>query len=936
MRYLIVFLFLVGFTEAQTFNVRGFVIDKADTTSLIGVPVILKSKQDTSKKQMAMTDLDGKFEFQNQEVGDYIVEIAYLGYKKFSKEIKLIDKQVFVRAKLETDAKLLKDVDINATQTRVTLKGDTTEINAGAYKVNQDANVEDLVKKMPGIVVENGVVKAQGEDVKKVLIDGKEFFGDDASMALKNLPAEVVDKIQILDKLSDQAQFTGFNDGNTIKTINIVTKRGMNNGTFGKVYAGYGTDERFNTGGNLNYFKGDRKITILGMSNNINQQNFSSQDLLGVAQSSSGGNGRKNSGAIGGMGKGGDPTANFISGQQAGVSTTHSAGINYADQWGKKVKFTGSYFFTGSDNDNASLINRTYFLSKNSNQLYNENNTSGSTNYNHRINIRTEITFDTLNTLFITPQIGFQTNKSNSTVIGANTYADGEKINTLDNKTNTKTIGYNGKANALWMHKFLKPRRTISIDAGVAINDKTGRSNLNTLANYYSSINDSTNNLNQLTATAAYGNTYSTSVTYTEPIKQKGQLYISYSPSYTLNNSDKRTNQYDSIAYSYTQLDTLLTNTFENTIITHKPGLGFRVRGEKLMVNIGADFQSLNLVGNQLFPNVATVNKTFLSVLPKVMTRIRWTKEKQLRVFYSTSTQVPSVTQLQNVVDNSNPMSLSIGNANLKQQYVHSLVFRYNYTNATSGKSFFVFINGIATNNYIANSTTIATGDTLIDNLVYLQRGAQLSKSVNLQDNYTIRSLITYGFPFKKIKCNINVNGGLNYTHSPGLINNVLNYSDSYNLTGGLVVSSNISEKIDFSVSYTPNYTIVNNSIQTSLNSNYYIGLAAAKITVMPWKGLVLNTEATNYNYLGLTGALNQNITLWNVAVGYKFLKNNAAELRLSVFDILSQNTSITRNVTETYIEDVQTKILQQYFMLTFTYNFKVFGEKKKGEKKSD
>lgn len=183
------------------------------------------------------------------------------------------------------------------------------------------------------------------------------------------------------------------------------------------------------------------------------------------------------------------------------------------------------------------------------------------------------------------------------------------------------------------MHKFTKPRRTISIDGGVAINDKTGNSNLYSLANYYSSINDSTNNINQLTASSTIGNTFSSSITYTEPIKEKGQLYISYAPSYTLNNSDKRTNQYDSIAYSYSRLDTLLTNTFENTIITHRPGLGFRRRSERLMVNIGADFQSLNLVGNQLFPNVATMNKTFISVLPKVMTRMRWTKEKEMRIF---------------------------------------------------------------------------------------------------------------------------------------------------------------------------------------------------------------------------------------------------------------------------------------------------------------
>lgn len=930
LKYTLILLFSFSIVKAQTFDIKGFVIDKKDTTSLVGVPVVLKASTDTTNVSVATTNELGRFVFSSKQQGDYILEISFIGYKKYHKTISVIDKNVFTRIKLETETKQLQEVDINATQTRVTLKGDTTEINAGAYKVNQDATVEDLVKKMPGITVENGTVKAQGEDVKKVLIDGKEYFGDDATAAIKNLPAEIVDKIQVFDKLSDQAQFTGFNDGNTTKTINVVTKRGMSNGTFGKVYGGYGTDSRYNAGGNYNYFKGDRKISILGLSNNINQQNFSSQDLLGVAQSSSGGGGKRGGG---GMGRGMqmDPTSNFLSGQQSGINTTHSAGINYSDQWYKKIKLTGSYFFNTSANESESSTHRNYFLSKAVNQLYNEESNYDALNYNHRVNARVEYTIDTLNTLFFTPQFNFQNNKNNSGLIGINNYISGEKINSLNNESSNKNKGYNGKANLLWMHKFSKQRRTISIDGGVSLNQKTGGSNLHSSSMYFYGALDSTININQLTATTSYGNTYSATITYTEPIKKTGQFYVSYAPSYTLNNSDKRTNQYDSVLYSYTIVDTLLSNAFENTILTNKSGLGYRIRSEKLMINLGADYQNLILSGNQQFPINASLVKTFHSVLPKVMMRIKFSKEKEMRLHYTTNTQVPSVSQLQNVVDNSNPMSLSVGNPDLKQQYVNNIVYRFNYTGAESGRSFFVLINGSVTTNYIANSTSIAIRDTFI-NGVLLQRGAQLSKPVNLEDNYTARSLFTYGFPVKKIKSNVNINAGLNYTHSPGLINATLNYADSYTITGGLILSSNISEKIDFNLSYTPNYTIVKNSIQSSLNNNYYIGLASAKLTLMPWKGLVLATEASNYNYLGLTSTFNQNITLWNAALGYKFLKNNAADIRISVFDVLKQNTSISRNITETYIEDVNTKIIQQYYMLTFTYNFKVFGDAKKKE----
>ncbi len=276
--FLFIFLFFSFSIYAQQFNIEGITTDKSDSSALPGVSVLLKNKIDSSLIKAISTNGTGNFNFENIESGEYLLEGILMGYKKFSRNIQVPGKRNFYRIKLTPDTKILNTVDVNAIQNRVTLKGDTAEINAGSYKVNTDATVEDLVKKMPGITSENGTIKAQGEEVKKVLIDGKEFYGDDANAALKNLPAEIVEKIQVFDKLSDQAQFTGFNDGNTTKTLNIVTKRGMSNGEFGKFYAGAGTDERFNSGLNYNHFSGNQKITVLGMFNNINQQNFSADD----------------------------------------------------------------------------------------------------------------------------------------------------------------------------------------------------------------------------------------------------------------------------------------------------------------------------------------------------------------------------------------------------------------------------------------------------------------------------------------------------------------------------------------------------------------------------------------------------------------------------------------------------------------------------------
>lgn len=923
MRFLVFLILSFSLTlssKAQTFSVTGSVIDKKDTTSLIGVAVGLVSKSDSSIIKWAITDMDGLYEINDIAIGEYIFKVNYLGYKPYLRNVSIVAKDIKINVKLDQDAKLLKDVDITSTQVRSTQKGDTSEINANAFKVNTDANVEDLVKKMPGITVENGVVKAQGEDVKKVLIDGKEFFGDDAAMAMKNLPAEIVDKIQIFDKLSDQSQFTGFNDGNTSKTINIVTKKGMNNGTFGKVYAGYGTDQRYQAGGNLNYFKGDRKISVLGLTNNINQQNFSSQDLLGVSQSSSGG-GRRG----GGMGRAPDPTSNFMSGQQGGISATNAFGINYTDVWAKKVKISGSYFFNNTNNENESIINRTFFLSQEGGQTYNETSTSESNNFNHRANARLEYTIDTMNTIFFTPQISFQNNRSKSNLKGLTSYGEAGLISALTNASDAKSEGFNTNNNLLYMHKFKKERRTISVNAGFQMNDKNGRSNLYSTSVYYTA-SDTGEVVDQKTNTASDGYTASGSLSYTEPVKKSGQLTFNYSPSYNRNNSDKTTNQMDTLTDTYSIMDTVLTNRFNNLVITQKGGIAYRIRKEKAMFNIGADYQNVNLQGTQIFPYQTVVNKTFDNILPKIVFRYRFAKTQDIRIMYTTNTQVPSVTQLQNVIDNSNPQYLSSGNSDLKQQLTHTFNTRYNRSNPDKGRTLFLWINGAYTQNYITNSTFIAYQDTAITEDVVLSRGSQLSKPVNLQNYYSAKSLVTYGFPVKRIKCNMNLTAGFNYQNSPGLINNMVNYATNYNMNAGLVLSSNISEKIDFTVSYIPNYTIVENTLQKSANNNYYIGMASAKVNVMPWKGLVLSSEATHSNYVGLSSTFNQSFLLWNAGVGYKFLKNKAAELRLSVFDILSQNNSVARNITETYVEDVQTKILKQYFMLTFTYNFKKFG----------
>lgn len=942
---LLCLLILIGsaFTlQAQTFTISGKVADPNSTEPLIGVSVALLQARDSTPVTGASTDVDGNFQITNVANGFYKLRITYIGYQKLDRMVRVTGQDVPLGTlELEQTSTVLRDVTVEGTQIRAQQKGDTTEFNAGAFKTNRDATAEELVQKMPGVTVENGAVKAQGEDVKRVTIDGREFFGDDATMALRNLPAEVIDKIQVFDRQSDQAQFTGFNDGNTEKALNIVTRGGVLKGQFGKLYAGYGTEERYATGGNFNIFDGDTRISIVGLSNNINQQNFSSQDLLGVTAASSnqrggfqgGGGGGGPRGGGGGGAQGGRPggfdggaAGNFLVGQQGGINATNSLGLNYSDNWGKKIKVSSSYFFNNSNNTSDSRLQREYFLSEGVNQFYNENNNAESHNYNHRFSARLEYTIDSSNSIILTPRLSFQDNNSKSLLSGINSLANNDLLNKTENNRNSNNNGYNLNNEILWRHRFNKNGRTFSFSLNTSFNDRTGVTDQVSKSEFYTFNIDSTQLIDQRSNTASDGYTASPNLTYTEPLGKNGQLSFTYNPSYNKSNSERLTNRFDETTNAYSQVDSVLSNRFDNETTTQRGGAGYRFRlANNSNFNIGVNYQNVQLNSNQTFPRELSVRKSFDNLLPTAMLDLRPSRNQNLRIFYRTFTQTPSINQLQNVIDNSNPLLLSVGNANLQQQYTHSVSTRYNSTNPQRGTTFFGVLSANFVNNYITNATLIAARDTLLQEDVTLYRGAQLSQPVNLNGYWNFRSFFTYGVPVKMLKSNLNVNAGFTYTLSPGLINNAKNEANTYNVNGGLVLSSNISEKLDFTVAYSANYNIVENTLQPELNNNYYYQNTSARFNWLPWKSLVLNTDLTHTLYTGLGADFNQNFLLWNAAIGYKFLKNKVGEVRLTAFDLLKQNNSFTRTVTESYVEDNVTNVLTQYFMLTFTYNIRNF-----------
>ena len=938
----ILFLTILNINTLKAQTIKGSLKDEDDNTPLSGATVNLLNLPDSSVAYTVVSNKSGGFIFENIAPKSYILSVSSIGYADIKIPLTLKDTSLELSALLvPKESKVLKSVTVVTTAPPVKQKQDTVEYAANSFKVNPDANAEDLIKKMPGVTVDKGTVTAQGETVKKVTVDGRDFFGDDATAALRNMPSEVIDKIQIFDKLSDQAAFTGFDDGSSTKAINIVTKVNMRNGQFGRVYAGYGTDDRYSAGGNISFFKGNRRISLVGLVNNINQQNFSSQDLLGVTSSQNRGGGGNRGGSGGGQRGGGGGfqggggaggfggnAGNFLVGAQSGISKTNAFGLNYSDLWSKKLTVTGSYFFNNSNTPNTQIITQQYFNpDPDSVRFYKENNQTSSNNYNNRANLRLEYKIDSSNTLIITPNLNFQNNTSASTVYGANSFASGQLISETHNQVNTKSDGYNISNGILFRHAFSKKGRTISFNMNTSINKKDANTYVRSQNQYYKSILNHSDSLNQFSDVHNTGNQVSFNIAYTEPVGKKAQVQLNYNPSFSTSNADQETFKYDYSNAKYSFLDTSLSNKFKNHFNTQNGGITYRYGDRDNQFSAGVSYQYATLNSDEQFPFSTAVHKTFSNLLPNMMARIKLSPKSNIRLMYRTSTNPPSITQLQNVINNTNPFFLTTGNPDLKQQYTNSFITRYTYTNTSKGQSFFGNLFVQTNKDYVANATFTASKDSVLSSSDTLFKGSQISKPVNLNGYLSARSFFTYGMPLKFIKSNLNWNAGISYIKTPGLINNVNNISKALNYNLGAVLSSNISQYVDFTVSYAANINTVKNSIQPNLNNNYFTQSAGLQANLLTKQGWFLQNDITNQSYHGLTDGFNQNYWLWNAGIGKKFLKGQNGELKLSVFDLLKQNRSITRNTTETYIEDVQNQVLQQYFMLTFTYKLKNFGK---------
>lgn len=926
---------------AQATSLRGRFHDPAANAPVAGVAVKLTNLADTSDVRRTTSAEDGSFKFTGTGVHSYRLDAVRMGFAPLKQIVRLTkpDQDLGTLA-LSTESVPVRGITVTESPAPAIQKADTTEFRASAVKVNKDATAEDLVQKLPGVTLENGQVKSQGEAVQQVLVNGRPFFGSDPTAGLRNLPAEVVDRIQVYDRQSDQAEFSGFDDGQSQKTMNFILRN--RKAQFGKVYAGGGDQGLYQSGGNASVVRGTTRLTAIAMSNNVNQKNFSPQDLFGaLAGGGAGGGGPRimmfgggagmrppgggggNFMRMGGGGLGGsfDPSSFFVN-PSGGLSTTNAGGLNYVTDLGKHLNFSASAFLNGADTDNRQTLSREYLPPQDSLAAYDQLGTTRTRSGNQRFDSRLEWTVDSLNSVIVQPRLYFQGTDTRSLGDATNSAIDGSQLSASSSRA-SELVGGNNLSNRLTLrHRFAKRGRNVSADLNAGHTVRNGDSEQYSLSEYDQGATTTLDTLDQRTHSATTTNSLSARIAFTEPLVPGLQAQLIYNPSLTRSDADARARHLDPLAGTYSIPDTALSNSYRNRNTQQNGGLAMLfTRGTwRLLGN--ASFQRTRLHSDQTFPAVLTIDRAFDDFLPSVTLSGTTANRRNLRLAYSTSTSNPSIGQLQNVVNNSNPLSLSSGNPDLRPTYTHSVSLRVSEADPAKSKSRFLFLNVSRTSNTIGNSTFTALRDTTVQG-TFVPRGTQLTTPANLGESWNANLFGVYSRPTPWLKSIVSLNAGGSFTRTPSRLNGLTTVGSNGSVRAGSVLASNISPNLDFTLSYQGNYNITRSTRSTSNSGDYYSHTLGLRFNAVVGPGVVIREEVNHNLQSGVPSAYGQNVVLWNTSLGKKFTKSQNAELRVTATDALKQNRSVNRNTTETYVQDTRDQALGRYVQAVLTYNFK-------------
>ncbi|MDR3285899.1 MAG: outer membrane beta-barrel protein [Prevotellaceae bacterium] len=881
-------LFLGFYASAQT-NITGVLTDGEE--SLPMATVMLHSMPDTVLIKGISTDENGNFTIKDVAKGTYMIKVSYIGYDDFSKKI-YIDgtaKEFKLGNIVLKGGIVLQGASVVGKATAVTIKGDTVEYNPNAYKLQDNAVIEDLLKKLPGVQVDkDGTITAGGKEVSKVLLGGKEFFANDPTLATKNVPVKIVEKVQVLDRKSEQERLTGISDGQEETVINLEIKKGQQQGWMGNINSGLGRDIKNEAGNKLrldesafvNRMTSNSRFTLISNFNNTN------------------------------TGRGGRNTF----GGTSGNTSAGMGGLDIASYATDKLTIEGNGYFTYRNTNVESSSNTETFLKNDAQQdsSFSRNSSSSSDTYNRNYNSNVRFTYkpNEYNTFIFRPQGSLSHSDSYRTSSSETFGGDFDSVNTnmQHNRTENKTISYGAELN--YSHKFKTPGRNLSFELQYTGSDTKGYTKSDSRTRYVKT--DSVLNLDQLSNNNSNSVTYRFDASYVEPLSKNNFLQFRYS--YSANNRDQKTDTYNNNGGSYTDFDSTYSNSYENKYINQQIHVSFKRTSEKYNFQVGVNVnpQSSQSIRTRYETGQQTEQERNVTNFgPMAQFQYNFTKSHNIRIDYNTRTGQPSLTQLDPWIDRTNPLMISFGNENLKPSFTHSMDVRYNLNNRTKMRTLMVRLRGSMTQNSIVSKSTFDTA------------GIQERSYDNVNGVWSLGSDVTVNFPIStsfqltsssrmQLSQNVSLNNGLkNKTQYNRYIPNL-----------GVQFSTLF---MDLGLGGTITFTSTKNSLASTNNQNIRDYDVNAWTTVYLPLSFTFVSDISFKTGSGYAAGYDVSQVVWNAGIE-KSIMNNKGTLKFSVNDILRDKKNITYSATDNYIQQSLTNTLNCYFIVSFTYRFNVFG----------
>lgn len=892
----------MAFAQQSGVNVTGSVVEQGSDTPIEQATVRLLNVKDSAMVRGVVSARNGSFTLKNVKKGSYLLHITFIGYDPLYQPLQITGKKNPVnvgKLELSDGAIELGEAVVIGKAPEVTVRNDTVEYNADSYKVTEGSVLEDLLKKMPGVEVDSeGKITVNGKEVKKVMVDGKEFFSDDPKVASKNLPAKMIDKLQVLDKKSDMAQMTGFDDGEEETVINLTVKPGMKQGWFGNAYGGYGSKDRYEGNAMVNRFVNNDQITFMGGANNTNNMGFS--DLASTMFSGMGGGG----GRRGGFGAG------------SGITSSGNAGLNFSKEFKPdKLTLGGNTRYSHSDNDARSKSDRQNILPGDSSSYDNSEAMSRTKSDNFGVDFRLEWKPDTMTQLIFRPSFSFSHSMNDNFSDATTLDNERDTVNTNKSSNYSESNGYNLNASIDFSRKLNNKGRvfsaTLSGGNSDSYSDGMNRSDI-----VYFNQTDALKNsiIDQRSRYDNKGFNYRAYVSWVEPIGHNNFIQATYSISQRKQEALKNVYNQDADGI-YNVLDSAYSQSYRNNFISQRASLSFKSQRAKFNYTIGLNLDpsyssSENFVGDT---TLSKITRKVVNLSPMAQFNYMFDKRTNLRIMYNGRTSQPSMTQLQPVADISDPTNITIGNPDLNPRYTNNVFIRFQQFTPEKQRAFMIMANG----SYIIND--------IVSYASYNQEtGVKTTTYKNVNGNYSGNVRMMLNTPLKNKKFSINSMTMASFANSNGYINEEKNTNRNLILSerGGIDFRSSY---LDLGVNGNIRYNATSNSLQKENNQNTFNYGAGGYTTIYLPLNFKIESDVNWSTNSGYGDGFKQNEVLWNASASKSFLKNNQGTLRFKIYDILQQRSNISRSITASYIQDSEYNTLGSYFMVHFIYRFSIF-----------